>query len=69
MQRIDGTLSREAMLQIHGKLMKVAATGKHMLGVLLIAVGVSILAGFDRGLEALLVQWWPDWLADLTTRY
>ena len=35
----------------------------------MIAVGASILTGFDRGLEAHLVQWSPDWLTDLTTRY
>jgi hypothetical protein len=34
--------------------MEVAATGK-VLGVPLIAVGASVLAGFDRRLEALLV--------------
>lgn len=64
-----GTLSREAMLRTRGKLMKVGSTGKYVLGVLMIAVGASILTGFDRGLEARLVQWSPDWLTDLTTRY
>jgi cytochrome c-type biogenesis protein len=64
-----GTLSREAMLRMRGKLTKVATTGKYVLGILMIAVGASILAGFDRGLEARLVQWSPDWLTDLTTRY
>ena len=64
-----GTLSREAMLRTRGKLMKVGSTGKYVLGLLMIAVGASILTGFDRGLEALLVQWSPDWLTDLTTRY
>ncbi len=64
-----GTLSREAMLQLRGQLVKVGSTGRYVLGVLMIAVGASILAGFDRGLEARLVQWSPDWLTDLTTRY
>jgi MFS family permease len=64
-----GTLLREAMPRIRGRLMKVAASGKYVLGVLMIAVGASILTGFDRGLEARLVQWSPDWLSDVTTRY
>ena len=64
-----GTLSREAILRIRGKLTKVGSTGKYVLGVLMIAVGASILTGFDRGLEARLVQWSPDWLTDVTTRY
>lgn len=64
-----GTLSREAMLQLRGQLVKFGSAGRYVLGVLMIAVGASILAGFDRGLEARLVQWSPDWLTDLTTRY
>ena len=64
-----GSLSREAMLRIRGKLMKIGSTGKYVLAVLMIAVGASILTGFDRGLEARLVQWSPDWLTDVTTRY
>ncbi len=64
-----GTLSREAMLRLRGKLMKVGSTGRYVLGVLMIAVGASILTGFDRGIEARLAQWSPDWLTDLTTRY
>ena len=59
----------EAMLQLRGQLVKVGSSGRYVLGVLMIAVGASILAGFDRGLEARLVQWSPDWLTDLTTRY
>ena len=35
--------------------MEVVATGQYVLGVLMIAVGASVLAGFDRRLEALLV--------------
>ena len=64
-----GTLSREAVLRIRGKMLKAGSGGKYVLGVLLIGIGVSILAGLDKGAEALLVQWSPDWLSDLTTRY
>ena len=62
-----GTLSREAMLRIRGKLVKVGSTGKYVLGVLMIAIGASILTGVDNRLEAHLVQWSPDWLTGLTT--
>ena len=64
-----GMLSREAMLRVRGKLMKVGSTGKYVLGVLMIVIGASILTGFDKGIEARLVQLSPEWLTDLTTRY
>ena len=64
-----GTLSREATLRIRGQLMEFGSFGKYVLGILMIIVGVSILTGVDKGLEAALVQWSPDWLTELTTRY
>lgn len=64
-----GTVSRDVMLRIRGKLMRVGSTGKYVFGVLMIAVGASILTGFDKSLEAQLVQWSPDWLTDVTTRF
>ena len=64
-----GMLSREAMLRIRGKLIAIGSTGKHLLGMLMIAIGAFIITGVDKGLETLLVQWSPEWLTDLTTRY
>ncbi len=64
-----GTVSREATMRIRGRLMEIGFFGKYVLGILMIIVGASILAGVDKGLEASLVQWSPDWLTELTTRY
>lgn len=43
--------------------------GKRLLGVLLIAVALSILSGYDRLVEARLVDWSPAWLTSLTTHF
>ena len=39
-----------------------------VIGLALIATGVLVLTGFDKRLEALLVEALPMWLTDLTTR-
>jgi cytochrome c-type biogenesis protein len=43
--------------------------GRKILGYSLFAVGLLILSGLDRSLEAFLVSVSPQWLTDLTTRY
>lgn len=40
---------------------------KKVLGVFLILIALTILLGYDRHLETLLVELMPDWLTDLTT--
>ena len=39
------------------------------MGVLLLAVGVLILTGLDKRIEAALVEASPEWLTALTTRF
>jgi len=43
--------------------------GKSLLGILLLLLGLLILSGHDRQIEAQLVNWSPAWLAALTTRF
>lgn len=64
-----GLLSREAMMRWRGKLLEAGSGGKTALGVLLAIVGLMILTGADKALEARLVELSPDWLTQLTTRY
>lgn len=64
-----GLLSREAMMRWRGRLLGAGSGGKTVLGVLLIGVGVLILTGLDKTIEAALVEASPQWLTDLTTRY
>jgi cytochrome c-type biogenesis protein len=62
-------LSREKMLALRNKMLAAGGAGKILLGLVLLTVGVLILTGFDKAIEAALVQASPDWLTELTTRY
>jgi cytochrome c biogenesis protein CcdA len=64
-----GLLSREAMLRWRDRLIAAGSTGKALMGALLIVVGVLTLSGFDKRLEAVLVDASPAWLTELTTRF
>lgn len=49
------------------KLNKHVNLTKKLLGVFLVLIAMTILLGYDRYLETLLVELMPDWLTDLTT--
>jgi cytochrome c-type biogenesis protein len=51
------------------RLRKVAKWAKPIMGVALLWVGLMILTGWDRALEALLVDVMPIWLVRLTTMF
>lgn len=62
-----GTLSRSLMQRVRGRAMLAGKLGKQALGVLLLLLGISVLSGFDRRLEAVLVEHSPAWLTTATT--
>jgi len=64
-----GLLSRQAMIGWREKMMKAGKLGKIVMGALLVAVGISILTGWDKRVETVLVDLSPKWLTELTTRY
>ncbi len=64
-----GTLSRQTLLNWRGRLMSAGSTGKILLGGILLVIGLSILTGLDKHLEAFLVEASPAWLTELTTRF
>ena len=64
-----GTISRQTLNRIRGRLLGAAMGGKKVLGVLLLLIGLGIVTGYDRALEKWLVSASPDWLTELTTRY
>lgn len=64
-----GLLSGSTMRRIRGGMRTTGLVGKAMLGAILIAIGLAILTGFDRTLEAVLTDLSPDWLVRLTTRF
>jgi cytochrome c biogenesis protein CcdA len=64
-----GGLSREAMQRVRGRLLTFGQRGRWLFGAVLLAIGVAILTGWDRDVEAWAVEHSPDWLTALTTRY
>ena len=64
-----GMMSREALMRWRGRMLSAGSRGKTAMGVLLLAVGVLILTGLDKRVEAALVEASPDWLTALTTRF
>lgn len=64
-----GTLSRQVMIKIRGKLFAAGKLGKQIMGVVMLMIGLMILSGLDKTLETYLVTISPDWLIGLSTRF
>ena len=64
-----GLMSREALSRWRSRFLAAGSGGKIALGVVLLAVGASILSGVDKRLEPVLVEASPAWLIELTTRF
>jgi cytochrome c biogenesis protein CcdA len=64
---ILGMVSREAMLRWRSRMMAAGQGSKIVMGGVLIATGLLIATGFDKTIEAFLVQHSPEWLTRLTT--
>lgn len=60
-------LSRTALSRSTALARAFAGRGKAILGVVLATLGVLVLTGLDKQLEATLVEWSPEWLTALTT--
>jgi cytochrome c-type biogenesis protein len=64
-----GSLSRERMLAWRGRLAGAGSGMKKAMGAVLAGVGLMILTGWDKRIEAFLVDVSPAWLTGLTTRF
>jgi cytochrome c biogenesis protein CcdA len=64
-----GLLSREAMLRWRSRLMQTGQTGKTVLGLLLVTVGLLVVTNLNKRIETILVDASPQWLTELTTRF
>jgi hypothetical protein len=45
------------------------AHAKMLFAILLVAIGIMVLTGLDKRIEAFAVKELPQWLTDLTTRF
>lgn len=66
---VIGMLSREMLLRWRDRLLSAGKGGKIALGVLLVLVGLLVVSGLDKALEATLVEMSPVWLTRLTTSF
>lgn len=66
---VAGRLSQRALQRWRAPLSAVSRHGRRLLGVLLVAVGVALLAGWDRHAEAALLRHLPTWLGELIARF
>ena len=64
---ILGSLSREAMLRLRGKLLAAGQQGKKVLGAVMLLLGGFILTGLDKRFEAWVLDAAPAWLTQIGT--
>ena len=62
-----GAMSRASIAKVRGGLNRFGRYGRSGLGVLFIAVGVLVLSGADKIVQAAILSASPDWLVRLTT--
>lgn len=63
------TLSGTALRAWSKRLASGAGWGKTILGAVLVTIGILIVTGLDKALEAALVTIMPQWIVELTTRF
>ena len=61
--------SRKTLIARKARFQSISHYGKPLFGSALILVGVFILTGVDKRIEALALQAMPQWLIDFTTRF
>lgn len=64
-----GALSREKLLGLRDRMMSAGQGAKTALGLVVVAVSLLVLSGYDKIIEAALVEASPAWLTNLTTRF
>ncbi|HTT12349.1 MAG TPA: cytochrome c biogenesis CcdA family protein [Burkholderiaceae bacterium] len=64
-----GSLSRSTVLRLRGRLLGAGKSGKLVLAVVFLALGIAIVTGWDRRFEAWAVDASPAWLTRFTTQY
>lgn len=64
-----GMLSRARLMSLRSRMMSTGQGFKTALGAFLVVVGLLILTGLDKRMEAALVSASPEWLTKLTTSF
>jgi cytochrome c-type biogenesis protein len=64
-----GLVSRSVFLRNRARMAQIGNIGRIAMGISLLAVGLLVLTGADKQLEAWLINRAPMWLLDITTRF
>ncbi|WP_430441008.1 cytochrome c biogenesis CcdA family protein [Shinella sp.] len=64
-----GILSRDVLIRWRNRLLHAGKGGKVLLGVFFVVIGLLVVTGLDKQVEAVLVEISPAWLTSLTTRF
>jgi cytochrome c-type biogenesis protein len=64
-----GSLSRASLTKVRGRLLTAGKAGRQGLGMVMLGLGILIVTGLDKSLEAWLLDRMPDWLSALTTKF
>jgi len=64
-----GLMSRATLARWRSRMLAAGTGGKTIMGGVLVLVGLLVLTGFDKRLEAALVDLSPAWLTELTTKF
>lgn len=62
-----GLVSRQAFVRLRGHLLNAGQSGKKILGGVMLVLGLMILTGLDKSIEAWINARAPDWWITLTT--
>lgn len=61
--------SRTLVMRRRERIAQITRFAKPVMGGIFLAFGLAILGGFDRRIEAAVLDYTPDWLVTLTTRF
>jgi cytochrome c-type biogenesis protein len=64
-----GSLSRASLTKVRGRLLNAGKLGRQGLGMVMLSLGILIVTGLDKSLEAWVLDRMPDWLTALTTKF
>lgn len=64
-----GLVSRQALMRWRGGLAAAGRAAKAAMGAVMVLLGLLLLTGLDKRVEAAAVSASPDWLTAITTRY
>lgn len=64
-----GFLSRATLIKVRSILLNAGTVGKRVLGGVMLGLGVLIIVGADKSLEASILDVTPAWLTALTTKF